>query len=46
MFQDLQQSMEVHAGIVRTKDDLERGPVELEALKKRAAKFKVEDTPL
>ena len=44
VFQDLQQSMEVNAGIVRTKDDLECGPVALEALKKRAAKFKVEGT--
>jgi succinate dehydrogenase / fumarate reductase flavoprotein subunit len=44
VLQDLQKSMEANAGIVRTKVELERGLVELEALKKRAAKCKVEGT--
>jgi succinate dehydrogenase / fumarate reductase flavoprotein subunit len=44
VLQDLQQSMEANAGIVRTKDDLERGLVALEALKKRVARLKVEGT--
>jgi succinate dehydrogenase / fumarate reductase flavoprotein subunit len=36
--------MEANAGIVRTKAELERGLVELEGLKKRVAKCKVEGT--
>jgi succinate dehydrogenase / fumarate reductase flavoprotein subunit len=44
VLQDLQQSMEANAGIVRTKAELERGLVELEGLKKRAAKCKAEGT--
>jgi succinate dehydrogenase / fumarate reductase flavoprotein subunit len=44
VLQDLQKSMEANAGIVRTKAELERGLVELEGLKKRVARCKVEGT--
>jgi succinate dehydrogenase / fumarate reductase flavoprotein subunit len=41
VMQDIQQCMENHAGIVRTKEELERGLVVLEGLKQRATKLKV-----
>jgi succinate dehydrogenase / fumarate reductase flavoprotein subunit len=41
VMQDIQQCMENHAGIVRTKEELERGLVVLEGLKQRARYVKV-----
>jgi succinate dehydrogenase / fumarate reductase, flavoprotein subunit len=41
VMQDIQQCMEDHAGIVRTKEELERGLVVLEGLKQRAGQLKV-----
>jgi|SwirhirootsSR3_FD_contig_81_1051336_length_7467_multi_3_in_0_out_0_3 succinate dehydrogenase / fumarate reductase flavoprotein subunit len=41
VMQDIQQCMEDHAGIVRTKEELERGLVVLEGLKQRARHIKV-----
>src|SRR5262249_43994749 len=41
VMQDIQRCMEDHAGIVRTKEELERGLVVLEGLKQRATKLKV-----
>src|SRR5207247_6248645 len=41
VMQDIQQCMENHAGIVRTKEELERGLVVLEGLKQRARQLKV-----
>ncbi len=41
VLQDLQTCMETNAGIVRTKDELERGLAELEMLKARVANLKV-----
>ncbi|MDH5751045.1 MAG: fumarate reductase/succinate dehydrogenase flavoprotein subunit [Deltaproteobacteria bacterium] len=42
VFQDLQSCMELNSGIVRVKSELETCLVELEKLKERAAKVKVE----
>ena len=41
VMQNIQQCMEDHAGIVRTKEELERGLVVLEGLKRRAGQLKV-----
>jgi len=41
VMQDIQRCMEDHAGIVRTKEELERGLVVLEELKQRAGQLKV-----
>jgi succinate dehydrogenase / fumarate reductase flavoprotein subunit len=41
VMQDIQRCMEDHAGIVRTKEEMERGLVVLEGLKERARKLKV-----
>jgi succinate dehydrogenase / fumarate reductase flavoprotein subunit len=42
VMQDLQKCMELNSGIVRAKDELERGLSELQTLKQRAGKVKVE----
>ena len=41
VMQDIPRCMEDHAGIVRTKEELERGMVVLEGLKERAGKLKI-----
>jgi succinate dehydrogenase / fumarate reductase flavoprotein subunit len=41
VMQDIQRCMEDHAGIVRTKEELERGLVVLEGLTERAKKLKI-----
>ena len=44
VMQDLQKCMEANSGIVRAKDELERGLTELQTLKQRAGKMKVDGT--
>ncbi|HEX4514696.1 MAG TPA: fumarate reductase/succinate dehydrogenase flavoprotein subunit, partial [Polyangiaceae bacterium] len=43
LHEKLKDTMQVHVGIIRTQDDLQKGLDELEALKKKVATIKVED---